>query len=108
MLMMINERSSAAVRVSLKDKAGVAAPPSTVKYRIDCLTTGTVLLATAESVNPGASFTVPLTPAINGIVNAANRSEYKRLSLEAHYANGDELTAEYDWIVSNLKFIPLP
>lgn len=101
----INENSSSTVGVSLKDAAGVPAAPVVVSYRIDCLTTGEVIVPPTTINAPGASFTIAIQGVWNRIVGADNPQEYRRLTLTANYATGDELTGKFDWIVNNLKFI---
>lgn len=101
----INEQSTSAVTFTLADKDGVPASPSTVTYRMDCLTTGTPLVEETVLVGPGPQVKLDMSSQDNRIIDQNNVQEYKRLTIRADYADGARLTSEFDWVVNNLKFI---
>lgn len=101
----IDEQLSNAVHVDLTDADGNPAPPISVTYRIDCLTSGAQILAPVVLSTPGASFDVTVPSALNAIVDQSNPQEYRRMTVEALYANADLLSGQFDWVVNNLSFV---
>ena len=98
----VNEKTSAYLTVAFLDKAGVAAIPASVTYRIDCLTTGTAILADT-SLTPASSIEIAITPAQNAILSDGNASETKRITVKASYGVSDGVNAQYDYTVTNLS-----
>ena len=105
MIQAVNDKSTAWLTVSLSDRYGNPSPPSSVVYRIDCLSTGQNILAATTVMSPGASFDIQILAAYDAIINSANSEEIKRLTITAIYGSNDQLTAQYDWIVVNLPYI---
>ena len=105
MTQSVNDKSTAWLTVSLFDRFNNPSPPSSVIYRIDCLSTGQNILAATTINGPGASFDIQILAAYDAILNAANSEEIKRLTITAIYGSNDQLTAQYDWIVVNLPYI---
>lgn len=101
---LINERSTGYLTVAFFDKTNAPAVPASVSYRIDCLTTGTAILA-ETALTPAASVEITLTPAQNAIVNAANASETRRVTIKATYAGAEADNREYDYQVRNLAYV---
>jgi hypothetical protein len=104
MTMPVNEGSKAWLTVSFYDRTGVLAAPTTLTYQIYCLTTDTVVrVATALGID--TQIDIPLTAEDNAIINQANGSEIKRVTLIAVYGAGDEIKAQYDYVVNNLSAV---
>lgn len=101
----INEKTSAILNVTLTDRTGALAPPVSVTYRIDDLTTGTAVLGPTPIMAPGAVFDISITSDQNAIFNPADQQETRRLTLTAFYAAEDQATSQYDWVVNNLLFV---
>ena len=101
----INERNSAWVQVTLRDKAGALAAPSTATYRIDCLTTGTEVKANTAIPSPPSQFEITLTDSDNAIIDAVNPQEYRRLTVTATYGAGDQIIAQFDYLITNLTAV---
>lgn len=104
---VINEGSSKKLKLDLFDEAGAAAVPATLTYRVDCLTTGTAIRA-STALPLAASQNINLTPDDTKIVDDANRSERRRVTVIAGYGAGDEITAEYEFFCKNLPFYSVP
>jgi len=101
-LATVPEKTTAYLTVSFLDKAGAAAIPSAVTYRIDCLTTNTAILADT-ALTPASSIEITLTPAQNAIINQSDALETKRVTVKASYGASDGLNDEYDYLVKNLS-----
>ena len=97
----VPEKTTAYLTVSFFDKAGAPAVPSSVTYRIDCVTTNAQILADTP-LTPAASIEITLTPAQNAILNQANAKESKRVTVKASYGASDGLNDEYVYVVKNL------
>lgn len=102
----INEKSTGYVTVTFRDKAGAAAMPTAVTYRIDCLTTGQQVRDWTATA-PAAAVELVITPAENAILVDANSREQRRITVVAAYGPGDadQCTADVDYLVANLKFV---
>jgi hypothetical protein len=76
------EGSSFNVPVHFRDRATSAAvTPTTVKYRIDCLTTGKAV-ADWSTLSPSSAVTVSVSAAYNVIQSDANRTERKQITVK--------------------------
>ncbi|MBI1397054.1 MAG: hypothetical protein GC151_13845 [Betaproteobacteria bacterium] len=100
----INEASSGYLTASFYDKAGALAVPSTVSYRVDCITTGTAVRS-ATSLTAASQVEIHLTSDDNAIQVSSNSVERKRVTVTATYGSGDQVQAEYDYEVANLRFV---
>ena len=100
-----NEGSSKTLSVSFFDDAKTAATPESVTYRIDCLTTNTVIRGDTP-VTPASVLNIALTPADNAIVDQANSRELRRVTVTATYNSGaDALNDQFNYFVRNLSQI---
>jgi len=106
-MLTVNEGTSSWLTVTFKDKAGVLAAPSTLTYRIDCMTTGAAILAETTLAGPGSSVELHIPDELNAIQSPANALEYRRVTVVAVYGGGDQITSFYDYIITNLSFVPL-
>jgi len=97
----VTEGSSANIVVDFLDANGVAAVPSAVTYRIDCVTTGQIVRADT-ALTPAASITVAVVPADTQILSSANSVEEKRLTVKATFGAGDNFNGEFVYYVKNL------
>ena len=101
----VNERTTAYLTVTFKDKAGALAVPTQVQYRIDCLTSGQAVRA-LSTVAPASAVEITLSADDNAIRVDSNRAEIRRVTVVASYGgNADQVTAFEDYSVTNLKFI---
>lgn len=100
----VNEKSTAYLTVTFKDKAGVQQVPASATYRIDCLTTGTAIKA-ETALTPAGSVEITLTPTDNRIIAAANVRESRRVTVNAVYGASDEVHDQFDYDVENRAFV---
>jgi hypothetical protein len=100
----INEKSTAYVTAAFADKAGVAAVPTAVTYRVDCKSTGAALVA-ETSASAAASVEIAIPPTANAIQDPTNDFEVKVVTVTASYGASDQITAAYHYRVRNLSKI---
>ena len=100
---VINEGTTGYLTVTFYDKAGDAAAPSAVSYRIDCLSSGTVIL-TDTSATPGTEVEITLTAAQNAIVAGLPR-ERRRVTVTGTYAGSQAVTHQFDYEIRNLSAV---
>jgi hypothetical protein len=79
---------------------GIAATPTTLRWKLDCVTTQTSLvewtdLAASDTVN----LTVPASS--NAIIYVANPYETKRITVQANAGTDAQINAVYDYDVTN-------
>lgn len=78
---IFNEKSSLNATAVFRD-GETANAPTTAKYRIDCLTTGTKI-KDWTSLTPAASITIPITSTENKIQDQSYRFEKKQITVAA-------------------------
>ncbi len=100
----VNERSTAYLTVTFKDKAGAAQQPTAASYRIDDVATGTEIRADT-SLTPGTSVEITLTPADNAMVSATRPIEVHALTVTATYGDADAVRGVYLFEVANLMAV---
>lgn len=101
MIESVNERTTAYLTVTMRDKAGALAAPSGLSYRIDCLTTGTEILADT-ALTPADTVEIELTATQNRIITEGNKAERRRVTVSATYGADDELHEDYEYQVCDL------
>lgn len=84
------------------DKDGVEADPSSAEYRIDCLTSGTVIKDWTALATASGAFTITIPPSENALVNSDGKSERRRIRVRATYAADDKVE---DAIVYELQSV---
>lgn len=100
----VNERSTAYLTVTFRDKAGAVAAPSTVTYSIHDVQSGAAIRA-ATPVSAGGSVEIVLTPADNAILSANSEKELRRVTIEATYGAEDAVRAQFLYYVKNLRAV---
>lgn len=100
---IVNEGTTGYLTVSFYDKTGALAAPSTVSYRIDCLSSGTEIVDDT-SVSPASSVEIQLTAANNAIVSGLPR-ERRRVTVTGTYSGDQAVTHQYDYEVRNLSAV---
>lgn len=101
----INEKSTSYLNVSFRDKEGALAVPTSISYRIDCVTTGTAVLA-PTALAAASEVEITITPTQNAIVTSSNATEQKRVTVTAVYGASDQVTSQFDYLVKNLSGVP--
>lgn len=99
----INEQSTLVVTAKFRTRStSAAATPTNVKYRLDCLATGVVLLDwTAASASSSVDLTVTTTQ--NKIQNDFNALETKQLTVASDYGLTTMYVDRTTWDVRNLQ-----
>jgi hypothetical protein len=97
------EDSSFTIAVKFWDDSAepwTASAPTTVHYRIDCLTTGTVLVDWT-SVSPSASVSLTVSVAANAINQEANWREKRQVTVKADDALSTQYLGTHCYYVEN-------
>lgn len=78
-----------------------AVTPTTVKYRVDCLSTGKELKA-LTTISAASNVSIAITGAFNDIQNASSDTERKQLTIEADTDLDTQHLETIEWTVKNL------
>lgn len=76
--------------------------PTTVRYRIHCLTTDTSIRSWT-TLTPANPLTIAVTPDDNVIVSERNRVERRQMTIQADFDTDTQKVSTYEWDVTNLK-----
>ncbi len=110
---IIDERNSFTATASFRD-GDTAQAPTTARYRLDCLSTGTKLLGWTN-LSPAESIAIPITSENNRIVSAStttgsaflgvgnNGFEKKQLTLASDPGETTETRDVITWKVKNTR-----
>jgi len=99
----VKEDSAFVCTAYFRDRATQASSvPTNIKYRLDCLTTDTVILDWT-TVSAAASATISVTAAQNAIQNECNVYETKRLTVAGDYGLDTQVIETAIWNVTNLS-----
>ena len=101
-LAVVNENSNAYLTVNFKDKNGVAAVPTSISYRIDCVTNGQEVLTDTPFTPAAASIEIELTKVNNACIGSVNKYEERCVTVTAVYGVDDEIAEEYRYNLKNL------
>lgn len=97
------ERSQVPVTVRFRDRAlADEVTPTNVRYRLDCLTTGVVLLDWTTAT-PGETSAITITPTQNAIQNNFNTHERKQLTVAADYNLTTQFVESIEYEITNLQ-----
>ncbi|MCA0240208.1 MAG: hypothetical protein LCI02_05055 [Proteobacteria bacterium] len=99
---VVAEQSTAVLSATFTDRYRAPAAPASVKYRIDCQTTGVEVrgwtdLAAAEAVD------IVLTPADTALIDQAHESERRLVTVVATYGANDQVQDACDYYIRNLE-----
>ena len=95
----VQEGSAFTATAYFRDRATAAAStPTNIKYRVDCLTTGTVL-ADWTTVSPATTATIAVTSTHNAIQSAG--TERKQITVAADYGLATQVTESVTWEVAD-------
>ena len=96
MLVSVNELNAGdEIVVSFADADNASAVPDTVDYRVDCLSTNTVIKDWMP-IAPGAQVTIVLDENDTRIFNAFEKREFRRVTISANRLDGlTRQTEEY-------------
>lgn len=102
----VNERTTLYVTLSFKDKEGAGFTPSSLKYRVDCITSGTVVRQLTDVPGPTQVYELKLIPSDTAIVKAGHRTEDRVLTVIASGPTGDDqITEEVPFTIRNLRYV---
>lgn len=99
--MIVNKKTSLTLSVTFYDEHGASVIPDSATYRIDDLTSSTVILEPTP-LSPAASIEIQITSAQNAMVNSANPFEDRVVTVEFAYASSKRGTDEYRYELRNL------
>lgn len=103
-MFVVDEASPLRARVNLLDPDAVAAVPSTLRFRLDCETTGTTLIEWTD-IAPASTFDLTIPAEANRIINQRNRFERKVLTVEANSGTQDQFPKDVTYAVRNMAGI---
>ena len=100
-MLIVNEKSTAYLTVTFKDKDGNEQAPTSATYRIDDVDSGTEI-KTDTALSVAASVEITLTPDDNAILDSGQSYEKRRVTIKASYGASDGVNEEYLYRVKNL------
>lgn len=100
----VPERSLLRIRARLLDPDDVPTVPNTLRYRLDCQTTGTTLIDWTD-VSPVSLLEVTVPADTNRIINTRNKVERKVFTVDANTGTADAFTCEELYEVKNLTAV---
>jgi hypothetical protein len=100
----VPEQSASTITVVFRDSAGALVVPTTVKYRIDCVTTSAAIKAETV-VTPASTVTIQVLADENKIQAQANEYETKEITVISDDGLLTECHASARWRVKNLMFV---
>lgn len=96
------EGSAFTATAYFRDRATAAAStPTNIKYRVDCLSTGTQL-QDWTTVSPSTSASISITATHNTIQADANDYETRQLTVAADYGLATQVVETAQWTVGNV------
>jgi hypothetical protein len=99
----VNEKSAYRKTMTVLDAASAAVTPSTLRYRVDCVTTQTQVQDWV-TLTPAASVTILVAAALNSMVNPVNPTETKRVTVQADYETDSQVVGLIEYDVLNSDF----
>ena len=99
----VNERSTAYLSVSFRDKAGALAAPTAISYRVDDVESGQEIRGDTAVAPAASSIEITLTPSDNTLINALRQGEQHVVTVDASYGDDDAVRAQYVYEVVNLQ-----
>lgn len=101
----VNERSTAYLSVSFRDKAGALQSPSAITYRVDDEATGAAIRAETPISAPASEVEIVLTPADNAMRAPRLAVERHVVTVIGSYGDDDQVTAQFVYEVINLQAV---
>lgn len=101
-----NEGASFVATAVFRDRETAAADaPSTVKYRVDCLSTGREITGWTNA-SAAASVSISVTSTHNAILDGSNEYEIKQMTVIGDYGAADQSVGVVQWRVTNIYGSP--
>ena len=100
------EETTFTATVNFRDRATKAADaPTTIHYRVDCLSTKTTLQDWTSVSSPAAEKTISITSAFNTIQDNSHSYEHRQILVQADQGLSTQATGRAVWLVSNFRGI---
>ena len=97
-----NEGQSFTATFKFFDSNYVPSSPTTLRYRIDCLTTRAQVLDWT-TVTPAATVSISVSPDDNKIQNTNNKRERKQMVVQTNYGTSTQGVETKEWDILNLQ-----
>jgi hypothetical protein len=101
-LITVNEGTTLLLDLAWYDDADVAVTPSSASYRIDDDASGAAVLASTSITGLSTTNTIVVTHTQNLMVNAANATEERIVTLTWTYGASRQGTDEFRYLIKNL------
>jgi len=101
----VNEKTTAYVTASFKDKDGNLAQPTTSSYTVHDEDTGAELVSSTALSPTGGSVEIVLSGNAIKMHDETKTKETHVITVNATYAGGEELNAEFRFRVINLSHV---
>lgn len=98
----VNEGTGFPLTFKVLAAGGVLTTPTTLHYRVDCRTTKRQVVDWT-SVTADDTTTVHVLPAWNAIINPANLTEQKTLTVKVNDGLSTQVLKPYTWEVKNIQ-----
>lgn len=97
-----NEGQSFTATFKFFDSNYVPSSPTTLRYRIDCLTSRAVV-TDWTTVTPAATVNIAVTSDENEIQNTNNKRERKQMVVQTNYGTATQGVETKEWDILNLQ-----
>jgi len=100
----IEEKDQYPVRVTIKDADAVPVSPSTLRYKVDCITTQTAVIPWTY-IAALSQVDIVIPSSANAIVNNRNAKETKRITVQANSDSESQINKRYDYnVINNMAY----
>src|SRR5512139_795138 len=100
---IVNEGSAVSISANFRTRStGVASTPSSIRYRVDCLTTKSAIVEWT-SVSAASSATIIIPGTSNGIVSDSNNFEERQITVEIDTNLSTQARESKTWRVRNIR-----
>jgi hypothetical protein len=101
----VNEGDSFPVNLAFVDLEGeTTEAPDTVDFRVDCLTTGHIMVDWTTAA-PGDTSSIQIDSAANALQVRSNRTERRQLTVRANRDATTQVSGQVRWTVRNQDFL---
>lgn len=101
----VNEKSTAYLTVSFKDKTGALATPVWASWQVHDPEDNSVLLIETSISSLSSSVELTLTSAINTFINPTHAEEVRRVTIKSSGTSSSVANSEYDYNIVNLTYL---
>lgn len=101
---VVNEGTGFPLTNRLLSASGSAVTPTSLKYRVDCETTGREIVGWTD-VSPSSEVSMDIDPSWSAILRSTNVTETKTMTWKANDGLSNQVTGTFQWRVKNLQFV---